>query len=80
MIGQDSEQGLAAVSDDRLLLKTQLCRKLADLIEILAPDDRPGLGAGPGGGQRRQTAAEDSAVQEAGRLDRDISTRYMHLS
>lgn len=37
MIGQDSEQGLAAVSEDRLLLKTQLCRKLADLIEILAP-------------------------------------------
>ncbi|KOB69070.1 Protein msta, partial [Operophtera brumata] len=43
-------------------------------------DDRPGHGAGPGGGQRRQTPAEDSAVQEAGRLDRDISTRYMHLS
>lgn len=37
MIGQDTEQGLAAVSDDRLLLKTQLCRKLADLLEILTP-------------------------------------------
>lgn len=36
MIGQE-EQGLAKVSDDRLLLKTQLCRKIADLLEILAP-------------------------------------------
>ncbi|KAJ0174416.1 hypothetical protein K1T71_009524 [Dendrolimus kikuchii] len=35
MIGQ--EQGLAKVSDDRLLLKTQLCRKIADLLETLAP-------------------------------------------
>ncbi|KOB69071.1 Sanna, partial [Operophtera brumata] len=49
MIGQDSEQGLAAVSDDRLLLKTQLCSKLADLIKILAPDTgrRKSLVEGP---------------------------------
>ncbi|KAL0871524.1 hypothetical protein ABMA27_005238 [Loxostege sticticalis] len=37
MIGQDSDMGLAGVSNDRLLLKTQLCRKIADLIETLAP-------------------------------------------
>lgn len=37
MIGQENEMGLAEVTDDRLLLKTQLCRKIADLLEILAP-------------------------------------------
>lgn len=37
MVGQESEQGLAAVEEDRLLLKTQLCRKIADLLEVLAP-------------------------------------------
>ncbi|XP_068617910.1 SET domain-containing protein SmydA-8 [Battus philenor] len=37
MIGQDNHLGLAAVSDDRLLLKTQLCKKLAELLETLAP-------------------------------------------
>ncbi|GBP27660.1 SET domain-containing protein SmydA-8, isoform A [Eumeta japonica] len=37
MIGQESELGLTSVSDDRLALKTQLCKKLADLFEILAP-------------------------------------------
>ncbi|CAK1587315.1 unnamed protein product [Parnassius mnemosyne] len=36
MIGQDT-LGLAAVSDERLLLKTQLCKKIADLLETLAP-------------------------------------------
>ncbi|KAL4705998.1 hypothetical protein ACJJTC_005684 [Scirpophaga incertulas] len=35
MLGQ--ERGLAEVDDDRLLLKTQLCRKIADLLETLAP-------------------------------------------
>ncbi|XP_050677182.1 SET domain-containing protein SmydA-8 [Leptidea sinapis] len=34
MIGQD---GLRTLSDDRLLLKAQLCRKYADLLETLAP-------------------------------------------
>ncbi|CAH0725453.1 unnamed protein product, partial [Brenthis ino] len=38
MIGQD-QLGLAMVTDDRLLLKTQLCRKIADLLEILAPGE-----------------------------------------
>ncbi|XP_037877619.1 SET domain-containing protein SmydA-8 [Bombyx mori] len=37
MIGQEEDVGLAAVTDDRLLLKTQLCRKIADLLETLAP-------------------------------------------
>lgn len=37
LIGQESELGLASVSDDRLLLKTQLCRGIADLLETLAP-------------------------------------------
>ncbi|XP_075980478.1 SET and MYND domain containing, arthropod-specific, member 1 [Anticarsia gemmatalis] len=37
MIGQAEEHGLAVVSSDRLLLKTQLCRKIADLLEILVP-------------------------------------------
>ncbi|CAG9564432.1 unnamed protein product [Danaus chrysippus] len=35
LVGQDT--GLAAVSDDRLLLKTQLCRKITELLNILAP-------------------------------------------
>ncbi|CAB3234455.1 unnamed protein product [Arctia plantaginis] len=37
MIGQEEEQGLAMVSDDRLLLKTQLCKKIPDLLQTLAP-------------------------------------------
>lgn len=37
MIGQEHEHGLAMVTDDRLLLKTQLCKKIPDLLEILAP-------------------------------------------
>ncbi|XP_063625594.1 SET domain-containing protein SmydA-8 [Cydia splendana] len=37
LIGQESELGLASVSDDRLLLKTQLCRSIADLLDTLAP-------------------------------------------
>ncbi|XP_026322771.1 SET domain-containing protein SmydA-8 [Hyposmocoma kahamanoa] len=37
MIGQDHNEGLAGVMDDRLLLKTQLCKKIADLLECLAP-------------------------------------------
>ncbi|XP_013199552.2 SET domain-containing protein SmydA-8 [Amyelois transitella] len=37
MIGQETELGLAKVTDDRLMLKTQLCRKIADLLETLAP-------------------------------------------
>lgn len=37
MIGQQDELGLSAVTDDRLLLKTQLCRKITDLLETLAP-------------------------------------------
>lgn len=37
MIGQDQELGLAAITEDRLLLKTQLCRKIADLLQTLAP-------------------------------------------
>lgn len=37
MIGQEVEQGLAMVTDDRLLLKTQLCKKIAELLETLAP-------------------------------------------
>ncbi|XP_038222463.1 SET domain-containing protein SmydA-8 [Zerene cesonia] len=37
LVGQQDETGLAGVSDDRLLLKTQLCQKIANLLEILAP-------------------------------------------
>ncbi|XP_023948158.1 SET domain-containing protein SmydA-8 [Bicyclus anynana] len=37
MVGQQCEMGLAGVTEDRLLLKTQLCRKIADLLETLAP-------------------------------------------
>ncbi|KAH9632380.1 hypothetical protein HF086_011880 [Spodoptera exigua] len=37
MIGQEVEQGLAMVTDDRLLLKTQLCKKIGELLETLAP-------------------------------------------
>ncbi|KAM3956983.1 SET and MYND domain containing, arthropod-specific, member 1 isoform 1-T2 [Aphomia sociella] len=37
MIGQEDELGLVKVSDDRLLLKLQLCRKITDLLETLAP-------------------------------------------
>ncbi|XP_072945034.1 SET domain-containing protein SmydA-8 isoform X2 [Epargyreus clarus] len=37
MIGQQNELGLAAVTEDRLLLKTQLCKKITDLLETLAP-------------------------------------------
>ncbi|XP_073961933.1 SET domain-containing protein SmydA-8-like [Choristoneura fumiferana] len=37
IIGQESELGLAAISDDRLLLKMQLCRSINDLLETLAP-------------------------------------------
>ncbi|XP_045451289.1 SET domain-containing protein SmydA-8 [Melitaea cinxia] len=37
MIGQQDQLGLAGVTDDRLLLKTQLCRKITDLLETLAP-------------------------------------------
>ncbi|XP_045774604.1 SET domain-containing protein SmydA-8 isoform X1 [Maniola jurtina] len=37
MIGQQDAMGLAGVTDDRLLLKTQLCRKITDLLEILGP-------------------------------------------
>lgn len=37
MIGQEQELGLAGVTEDRLFLKTQLCRKLTDLLETLTP-------------------------------------------
>ncbi|KPI99744.1 Protein msta, isoform B [Papilio xuthus] len=37
LVGQQHALGLAAVTEDRLILKTQLCRKLADLLETLAP-------------------------------------------
>ncbi|CAH0680309.1 unnamed protein product [Chilo suppressalis] len=37
LVGQEHELGLAGVTDDRLLLKTQLCKKIADLLETLSP-------------------------------------------
>ncbi|KAJ2940348.1 hypothetical protein O0L34_g22 [Tuta absoluta] len=37
IIGQETEHGLAGVTEDRLVLKTQLCRKIADILETLAP-------------------------------------------
>ncbi|XP_048479529.1 SET domain-containing protein SmydA-8 [Plutella xylostella] len=45
MIGQDSELGLAGVMPDRLALKTQLCRKIADLMETLAPAETRSRGS-----------------------------------
>ncbi|XP_053610577.1 SET domain-containing protein SmydA-8-like [Plodia interpunctella] len=36
-IGQESEKWLVGVTDDRLLLKTRLCREIADLFRTLAP-------------------------------------------
>ncbi|XP_039756653.1 SET domain-containing protein SmydA-8 [Pararge aegeria] len=37
MVGQQDALGLEKVSNDRLLLKTQLCKKITDLLETLAP-------------------------------------------
>ncbi|XP_060804980.1 SET domain-containing protein SmydA-8 [Amyelois transitella] len=37
MIGQETEMGLSMVTDDRLMLKTQLCKKISKLLETIAP-------------------------------------------
>ncbi|XP_041981847.1 SET domain-containing protein SmydA-8 [Aricia agestis] len=37
MVGQQDARGLAGVTEDRLLVKAQLCKHIADLLDTLAP-------------------------------------------